>query len=228
MAVGGPLVKDRLFYFLTFERKDITSPRGVQPGQMPAPYTLPSELTALTGATSSPFTEDLWFGKLTWQPNGDNIIEFSVKHRTEAEITGVGGIDSFGYGSTKDNDSTRTDLRWQFSQESWMNDAHLTFEDESWNPRPTTLGPGYRFTHTVSNPFDGGVLNVGGGRDFQDKGQKGWALQDDFTWYAFEGHTIKAGFKYKQVEINATVSPAPYVEVARKAYAGGGWRAAGT
>jgi hypothetical protein len=34
--------------------------------------------------------------------------------------------------------------------------------------------------------------------------------------------------RHKQIEINATVSPAPYVEVARKAYAGGGWRAAGT
>lgn len=203
LALGGPIVKDRLFYFLTFERKDITSPRAVTAEQMPTPFVLPSELAALTGATSSPFTENLWFGKLTWQPNGSNIVEFSIKRRTEAEITGVGGIDSFGYGSTKDNDSTRTDLRWQFSQDNWMNDAHLTFEDESWNPRPSTLGPGYRFTHTVSNPFDGGVLNVGGGRDFQDKGQKGWALQDDFSWYAFEGHAIKAGFKYKQVEINA-------------------------
>ncbi len=203
LSLGGPIVQDKLFYFMTYERKEITSPRGIQAGQLPPGFSLPTELSGLLGATSSPFTEDLWFGKLTWQPDGDNIVELSLKHRAEAEITGVGGIDTFGYGSTKDNDSTRADLRWQYTQDSWLNDAHLTFEDESFNPRPTTLGPGYRFTGTVSNPFDGALLNVGGGRDFQDKGQKGWALQDDFTWYGFDEHTIKAGFKYKSVKINA-------------------------
>ncbi len=203
LSLGGPIVTDRLFYFMTYESKEITSPRGIQAGQLPPGFTLPAELAGLLGATTSPFTEDLWFGKLTWQPDGDNIVELSMKYRSEAEITGVGGIDTFGYGSTKDNDSTRVDLRWQYTQDNWLNDAHLTFEDESFNPRPSTLGPGYRFTGTVSNPFDGGILNVGGGRDFQDKGQKGWSLQDDVTWYGLEGHTIKAGFKYKSVEINA-------------------------
>ena len=203
LSLGGPIVQDRLFYFMTYESKEITSPRGIQAGQLPPGFTLPSELAALLGATTSPFTEDLWFGKLTWQPDGDNIVELSMKYRSEAEITGVGGIDTFGYGSTKDNDSTRVDLRWQYAQANWLNDAHITFEDESFNPRPTTLGPGYRFTGTVSNAFDGGVLNVGGGRDFQDKGQKGVALQNDFTWYGLEGHTIKTGFKVKSVKINA-------------------------
>ena len=203
LALGGPIVQDKLFYFMTYESKEITSPRAIQMGQLPPGFTLPADLAALLGPTTSPFTEDLWFGKLTWQPDGDNIIELSMKYRSEAEITGVGGIDTFGYGSTKDNESTRVDLRWQYTQENWLNDAHITFEDESFNPRPSTIGPGYRFTGTVSNPFDGGVLNVGGGRDFQDKGQKGLALQNDFTWYGLEGHTIKAGFKYKSVTINA-------------------------
>ena len=203
LSLGGPIVNDRLFYFMTYEHKDITSPRAIESGILPPGFTLPTELASLLGPASSPFTEDLWFGKVTWQPNSDNIVELSLKRRTEAEITGIGGIDTFGYGSTKDNDSTRFDLRWQLTQDNWLNDAHVTYEDESWNPRPTTLAPGYRFTGTVGNRYDGAVLNVGGGQDFQDKGQKGWALQDDFSWYGFEGHTIKAGFKYKSVKINA-------------------------
>jgi hypothetical protein len=47
------------------------------------------------------------------------------------------------------------------------------------------------------------ILNAGGGRDYQDKGQTGWSLQDDFTWYGWDKHTIKAGAKFKSVEINA-------------------------
>jgi glycine cleavage system aminomethyltransferase T len=49
-----------------------------------------------------------------------------------------------------------------------------------------------------------------------------------FVWGEEGGGTAKPGVeRHTQVEINATVSPAPYVEVARKQYAGGGgWRAA--
>ena len=50
------------------------------------------------------------------------------------------------------------------------------------------------------------ILNLGGGEDFQDKGQKGWGFQDDLTFTSFDwhgAHTVKTGFKYKSVEINA-------------------------
>ncbi|BCT94038.1 membrane protein [Lysobacter helvus] len=203
MSVGGPILKDRLFYFVTYEGKSIDSPRTITPGQMYGGFALPANLQQFTGPLSSPFDEDLWFGKLTWQPDGDNLVELSLKQRNETEITGIGGQDTFDYGTSKQNDSTRVDLRWQYNQEQWLNDAHITFENEQWSPRATTIGPGFRFTGTTGDPFQGAVLNVGGGRDFQDKGQKGWSLQDDFSYFGFEGHTMKAGFKYKTIDINA-------------------------
>jgi len=50
-----------------------------------------------------------------------------------------------------------------------------------------------------------------------------------FVWGEEHGGTAKLGVeRHTQIEINATVSPAPYVEVARKAYKESGWRAAGT
>ena len=203
MSLGGPILKDRLFYFVTYEGKDITSPRTITANPIDNGYALPADLFALTGPTAAPFTEGLWFGKLTWQPDGDNLVEFSVKQRNEDEITGVDGQNTYSYGTQKSNDSTRGDLRWQFNAENWLNDAHLTYEDESWSPHAINTGIGFQFTGTNDNARDGTVLNVGAGRDFQDKGQKGWSLQDDFTWLGFEGHTMKAGFKYKAVQINA-------------------------
>ncbi len=202
VSLGGPIVQDRLFYFLTYEGKDITSPRDVSPGGNVPVTALPSELATQTGPTSSPFSEDLWFGKLTWQPDDTNLIELSGKYRAEDEITGIGGQNPISYGTTKSNDSTRFDLRYQYNALNWLNDAHLTYENEQWSPRANTIGPGFNF---VTPDFAGRqtILNLGGGRDYQDKGQKGWSLQDDFSFFGWDRHTIKAGFKYKTVEINA-------------------------
>jgi outer membrane receptor protein involved in Fe transport len=202
VALGGPIVRDRLFYFLTYEGKDITSPRDVSPGGNFPAELLPPELFGVTGPTNSPFSEDLWFGKLTWQPDDASLIELSAKQRSEDELTGIGGQNPTSYGTTKGNDSTRLDLRYQYSTMNWLNDAHLTYEDEQFSPRASTIGPGFNF---VTPDFAGRqtILNLGGGRDYQDKGQKGWSLQDDFSWFGLDGHTIKTGFKFKSVEINA-------------------------
>ena len=37
--------------------------------------------------------------------------------------------------------------------------------------------------------------------DFQDKGQKGLGIQEDFTYSGFAGHNIKTGLKYKSVTL---------------------------
>ncbi|MUV14632.1 TonB-dependent receptor [Noviluteimonas gilva] len=200
-SVGGPILQDRLFYFFTYEGKDINAPKSVTPdNNYNGP--LPADLLALTGPQSVPFNEDLFFGKITWQPTGDNLIELSMKRRDETELTGILDRNTPPYGTAKDNESTRMDLRWQYNQEDWLNDAHLTFEDDSFSPIAITTGPGFKLVRAdVLNRT--AVLNYGGGPDFQDKGQKGWSIQDDFTWFGIEDHTIKAGVKFKKVDINA-------------------------
>src|SRR3546814_20457576 len=49
----------------------------------------------------------------------------------------------------------------------------------------------------------GDILRIGGGSNYQAKGQKGWGIQNDFTYTGIEGHTIKAGIKSKWVELNS-------------------------
>lgn len=198
-SFGGPIIQDRLFFFGTYEKKEFEIPQTISAGSLETGYTVTPDLAALTGPTSAPFDEDLWFGKLTWQPGDDHLFEFSVKKRDESEIKGIGNRDTQTYGKTNNNESTRYDLRYQWSGVNWLNDAHITYEDETFNPRAITLAPGF----LIQNRSRGAVLNVGGGQDYQDKGQKGWGFQDDLTFTGIEGHTMKMGFKYKSVEINA-------------------------
>ena len=203
---SGPIVQDKLFFFVTYEAKDFERPRDIGIGDSTVPYgDLIPELASQVGSSSAPFHEDTYFGKLTWQAGDANLVELSAKRRTEQELTGFGGQSPLQYGTAKDNNSTRVDFRWQWSSLNWLNDAHLTSEDDEFNPRPITIGPGYQVVNTpLSNPVDGNlILNVGGGRDYQDKGQKGYSLQDDLVFSGWEGHTIKGGIKFKSIEINA-------------------------
>jgi outer membrane receptor protein involved in Fe transport len=205
-SFSGPLMKDRLFFFASYEAKEIDRPREVRVGSNAFDTTdLTPELAAFLGGSGAPFDQDMYFGKLTWLVNDDHMVELSAKRRDEEELTGIGdGPNVATYGSSKTNESTRIDGRWQWSGGNWFNDFHLTSEDDEWSPRPITIGPGYQIVDTRSgNTFGDTILNVGGGQDYQDKGQKGWSLQNDFTFTGFEGHTLKAGVKFKSVEVNA-------------------------
>lgn len=209
-AFSGPIVQDRLFFFVTYEAKEFNSPREVTPGRNFAIDELPPQFQPIALATdSAPFQQDLFFGKLTWTPDDTNLIELSYRKRDEDELTGIGGENTAAFGSFKEVGDTRATLRWQYSASNWINDLQLTYEDSFFRPRPATFGPGYNLRvpeegrEDDDNPPMQNILNLGGGPDFQDKGQEGYGLQNDFTFTGFEGHTIKAGFKYKSVELSA-------------------------
>jgi outer membrane receptor protein involved in Fe transport len=208
VSFSGPIVRDRVFFIVGYEAKEIDRPRDVRIGDNAVPLSaLTPELSSLVGAGNALFDQDMYFAKLSWQPNDAHVLDLSAKKRSEEELTGIGdGPNALTYGTSKTNDSTRVDLRWQWTiGGNWYNDMHLNFEDDAWSPRPITIGPGYQIVNTRSGNMQQGstILNVGGGVDFQDKGQRGYALQNDLTFTGFEGHTLKMGFKFKSVEINA-------------------------
>src|SRR5690606_25971305 len=167
------------------------------------PGLLPAALQPLLGTWSAPFKQDMYFGKLSWQPGDAHLMEFTAKVREESELGNFDGTRTRPYGSEKDNDDRRFDLRHQYSGERVLNDLHLTYEDASWRPRPATVAPGYVLT--ADSP-DEVILQAGGGPDFQGKGQKGWSIQNDLTLNAFQwhgSHTVKMGVKFKDIDITS-------------------------
>ena len=208
--VGGAIIKDRLHYFLSYEGKDIIRPVSIEPPAQVNLANLPESIRSEFGATSRPFKSDLYFGKLSFQASDDHLIEFSARRREELNLSGIGGTGARSYATDIPNKETRLDLRSVYSAQDWMNDAHITYESAGYNPSPVENGTSARYV--VINPTNPGsasnpnlltVLNTGSGPSFQDKSQKGWAIQDDFTWFGIDGHTIKAGFKYKKIDLKA-------------------------
>ena len=210
VAFGGPIIQDRMHFFLAYEAKDRDDARRVDPGRNLEIEDLPLQFQEeARNTTNSPFREDLYFGKIDWTPAENHLLELSLKRREEDELTSIGGQNLQSSGTVKAGEETRIDLRHQYNATNWLNDAHITFEDSSFAPRAASSENGYLLfipqagQEANNNPGMDQIIRTGGGGDFQDKSQKGYSLQNDFTFFGWEGHTLKAGIKYKQIDISA-------------------------
>jgi len=212
VAFGGPIIEDRMHFFVTYEGKRYKTPVTVIPGGNAPPEIvaqLPAGAQAQLGPATIGFDEDLYFAKLDFLISDFDRIDFSVKVRDEAgdgDQAGTGVASSAAVDT--DNDDKRYELSWKHNGESWINEVQLTYEDAFYVPHiinSDTNGAVYTF-------FDGAdhnILAVDGAdpRAGQNKGQKGWAIANiitftDIGWITGD-HTIKAGVKYKDIELTA-------------------------
>ena len=201
VSFGGPIKKDVAHFFLAYEGKTIESPVSFNLGRGYTPNLLPANFKDEygTGNFTRPFDEDLYFAKLDLIVGMDHYFELTTKVRKESETTDIGGNRLPSASTDNINEETRIDLRWQWTQEDWFNDAHIGYEKSFWSPQPHEFSNG---TWLADGNWWDTIARRGGGDNYQDKGQKGWAIQDDLTWYGLEGHTIKMGVKYKAIDVD--------------------------
>lgn len=201
--VAGPIIQDKLHYLFAFEAKDNEDPQDIIPGGGFTAATLPPEFASLVGRETSDFKEDLYFGKLDWNISESQHLEASLKYRDESAIQGFGGTQVKSFATSVDQDDTRFQLKHTYISDNWQNEVRLTYEDSIWSPNPFTEG---LIGETIENSAAQAILRTGGGENFQEKGQDGWGIQNDFTLLDLEwfgGHTIKTGISYKRITLNS-------------------------
>jgi outer membrane receptor protein involved in Fe transport len=203
ISFGGPIIKDKLHYFFTYEAKRFDTPIVVVPGVTDVNSFLPPDVASQFGNSTVSFEEDLFFAKLDWELGINDRIELSGRVRDESKIGNFGNEIAESAGLDTRNDDTRVVARWQHSADNWFNDLVLTYEDAFFNPTSQDSGNGFAYTWRPIN--DRTIIKVGPAdpRATQNKGQKGQGIQNDFTFTGIAGHTFQAGIKYKEAELTA-------------------------
>jgi len=203
---GGPLLKDKAHFYIAYEGKEFDSPITVVPaGDSSFWPNLPQNVKNEIGPASLPFKENNWFGKVDWEPTDRDRIEVSGKYRDETAISQIGEQNTPNAAVNTRNTDKRFDIRWDHSTDSWFNRLQATYEDAFYTPTPINTGVGSQYT-AYNNQNQPLIIDGASPLSFQNKGQKGPAISDDFTlndvqWHG--DHVIKMGVKFKSVKLTA-------------------------
>jgi outer membrane receptor protein involved in Fe transport len=210
-SFGGPIIRDKLHFFVTYEGKRYDTPITVVPGVtdlngVPIASLLPASVAAQLGPASLPFQEDEYFGKLDFEPTDSDRFETSIKYRKEYQIENIGVAEAASSAISVINNDTRFTLRWQHSADWFFND--LLFTHQSTFNAPSSLGIGNGATYNIVANNQQQIVDTGPASPLatQNKGQQGPGLQDDFTFSELHwlgDHTVKTGAKFQSLKLVA-------------------------
>ena len=172
LSAGGPIVRDKLFIFGSYEgnyqtREGLTLLNGT-------PANLPSSVVAINNTLhSEPFQSNLIFGKLTYNQSAKSLLEFSTDARLESEQRDFGGNVAYSSGDFFYSDVITSRLKHAYYGDRGTNEALVSYQWYKWNNEP------FDFNTPVQ---DYGVGIIGGHDSRQDLVQKRLSFRDDYTF----------------------------------------------
>jgi outer membrane receptor protein involved in Fe transport len=201
LAVGGPIIQDKLHFFVSYEGNDQDRLSTIFRGSSydSAPANVKTFINQFqTGTLTSPFESDLYFGKLSWQPTPGQTFYATYHRRDEQEVRGFGGqrtidgAESFEVGT----DAFVAKHTWLFGNA--LNEAAATLQNLEW--APTAISSDTPRRNYI------GILDTGGKDATQDFKQDKIGLRDDVS-YALEWrgtHTLKTGVSFNWLDYEVT------------------------
>ena len=188
-SLGGPIVRDKLFFFGTYELNARDEPATIRLGGDSA--SLPAALSNLrqfTGPATSEFREHLGFGKLTWAQSDRSTLDASLNVRTENDFRGFGGATSFQSAEDVAIKVYTGVANWKYASNQWLNESQINVQNFDWNPRPKNPG-------VVGRDYFG-LLRIGGRDTRQQFTQNRVSLRNDITRSGVQlggDHVFKGG-----------------------------------
>ena len=189
-SIGGPIAKDKLFFFGTYELNARDEPQYVRFGgdSSKVPSALLSTFRPYLGQFTSEFREHLGFGKLTWAKSARSTVDASVNIRTENDFRSFGGTQSFDVAEDVAIHVYTGVANWRYAGDRWLNEAQINLQNFVWNPRPKN-------PNIVGRDYQG-VIRIGGREGGQDFTQNRISLRNDVTRSGVQAggdHVFKGG-----------------------------------
>jgi outer membrane receptor protein involved in Fe transport len=199
LSAGGPLIRDRLHVFASYEgnyqnRTNLVSFPTI-PSGFPALDTV--NLPQYNGSFGSPFRETLLFGKLSYAPTPKSSAELSFSNRHETDVRDFGGNQAFQEAVNFRQNVSVGQLRYNYFSGQLLNEAKVDYSRFRRNPAPND--PGFPSRLYL---FPSGSARIGSNLSTQDFIQKRLGLRDDLT-YSVHGageHVFKVGASFDFVK----------------------------
>jgi len=198
-SVGGPILKDKLFYFVAYDAQRMKTPyHQVWGGNTPVtldPAANPNDavLLAKAGDYSAKADSDVYFVRFDWNPTVDHSIQFRINH---SKFKGVTGASTMAASENLASDDVTTDayvLQWNWViSGNWMNEFRVSHTKDDM-PRST-----YSKLPEVS------ITNVGfyGAYPFdRTYNTKRTQFQENIS-YVTPTFQVKAGVDYNDISVS--------------------------
>ena len=198
-SIGGPIIKDKLHFFGSYEGNYQNRANAVNIANLPAAGTFPAldtvNLRQYNGSFQSPFRENLFFGKINGDINAKSNAEISWSNRHETDVRDFGPNNAtFAAAVNNHNYNNVVQARYNYFTGPWLNEAKVDFSRFHRGFSPNQSGEPRRL-YSVSNTD----YAIGAASSIQEYIQKRIGFRDDLSFTGFEAmgeHVFKGGFSF--------------------------------